>query len=169
MGSMTTQEPPRSSAWGGMYTRTGCLKSRRLSTMKAPNFSIWSYMSGRQKRLSGRAPRALQEGWWHSTATWVHWVPFMPLEKPLQLAKIISGRCSRLKSRMAWAVLKAESGNQTCPACWIIWKRQRAAVLSLRSAPPGTAVSAQELEGDKARAARSHCLQGESGHAKRPC
>lgn len=66
-------------------------------------------------------------------------VPFMPLEKPRQLAKINSGRCSRLKSRMAWAVLKAESGNQTCPACWIICRRWQEAVLRLvRPVLPGT-------------------------------
>lgn len=47
--------------------------------------------------------------------------PFIPPEKPLQLAKTIKGSPSRLKSLIAWKVLKAESGNQTCPACWIIY------------------------------------------------
>ena len=32
-------------------------------------------------------------------------LPFMPPENPLQLAKIIRGSFSRLKSLMAWAVL----------------------------------------------------------------
>lgn len=32
-------------------------------------------------------------------------LPFMPPENPLQLAKIIRGNFSRLKSLMAWAVL----------------------------------------------------------------
>lgn len=45
----------------------------------------------------------------------------MPPEKPLQLANTIRGRCSRLKSEMAWAVLKAESGNHTWPACCRTW------------------------------------------------
>mmetsp|Transcript_56351 Transcript_56351/g.154847 ORF Transcript_56351/g.154847 Transcript_56351/m.154847 type:complete len:256 (-) Transcript_56351:163-930(-) len=47
--------------------------------------------------------------------------PYMsrvPPEKPRQLAKTMRGRFSALlKSAMAWAVLKAESGYQTCPAC----------------------------------------------------
>lgn len=48
-------------------------------------------------------------------------VPFIPPEKPLQLANTMRGRPSLFRSLMAWAVLKAESGNQTCPACWIIY------------------------------------------------
>lgn len=48
VGSITTQDPPLSSAWGGMYTSTGCLYSLRPSTMQAPNFSTWSYMSGKR-------------------------------------------------------------------------------------------------------------------------
>mmetsp|Transcript_128291 Transcript_128291/g.357090 ORF Transcript_128291/g.357090 Transcript_128291/m.357090 type:complete len:463 (-) Transcript_128291:740-2128(-) len=87
-GSMTTQEPPRSSPPGGMYTKTGCRYSTRASTICAPNFSTSPYMSR------------------------------VPPEKPRQLAKIITGRFSpRLKSRRAVAVLKALSGNHTCPAC----------------------------------------------------
>lgn len=42
--------------------------------------------------------------------------PFMPPEKPLQLAKINSGSSSFPKSWIACAVLYALSGNQTCPA-----------------------------------------------------
>lgn len=95
-----------------------------------------------------RAPRAL--------------VPFMPLEKPLQLAKIISGRCSRLKSRIAWAVLKAESGNQTCPACWIIWKRRQAASLRPVSALPGTLC--RQVSGT--RCVRAGRKQAERKHAR---
>mmetsp|Transcript_32431 Transcript_32431/g.68213 ORF Transcript_32431/g.68213 Transcript_32431/m.68213 type:complete len:237 (+) Transcript_32431:1672-2382(+) len=42
----------------------------------------------------------------------------VPPEKPRQLAKTMSGRFSAwLKSAIACAVLKAESGYQTCPAC----------------------------------------------------
>lgn len=48
-------------------------------------------------------------------------LPFIPPEKPLQFAKTIRGSPSLLKSLIASAVLKAESGNHTCPACWIIW------------------------------------------------
>lgn len=95
-----------------------------------------------------RAPRAL--------------VPFMPLEKPLQLAKIISGRCSRLKSRIAWAVLKAESGNQTCPACWIIWKRRQAASLRPVSALPGTLCR----QVSSTRCVRAGRKQAERKHAR---
>ena len=41
-----------------------------------------------------------------------------PPEKPRQLASTINGKPSPvLKSWMACAVLYAESGNQTCPAC----------------------------------------------------
>lgn len=47
----------------------------------------------------------------------------MPPEKPLQLAKTMRGSPSLFMSLMAWAVLKAESGNHTCPACWMICKR----------------------------------------------
>ena len=58
---------------------------------------------------------------------WVCWVaplepapvPFIPPEKPRQLAKMMSGSSSRPKSLMACAVLYAESGNHTWPACWI--------------------------------------------------
>ena len=46
-------------------------------------------------------------------------IPFMPPEKPLQLANTMRGRPSRFRSLMAWAVLKAESGNHTWPACWM--------------------------------------------------
>ena len=47
--------------------------------------------------------------------------PFMPPENPLQLAKIISGSLSLLKSLIACAVLYEESGNHTWPACWITY------------------------------------------------
>lgn len=47
-------------------------------------------------------------------------IPFIPPEKPLQLENTIRGKPSRFRSLMACAVLKAESGNHTCPACWII-------------------------------------------------
>mmetsp|Transcript_40106 Transcript_40106/g.95123 ORF Transcript_40106/g.95123 Transcript_40106/m.95123 type:complete len:289 (+) Transcript_40106:818-1684(+) len=67
---------------------TGCLYSRRASTILAPNLRISLAMSR------------------------------VPPEKPRQLAKIISGRFSpRLKSAIACAVLNAESGNHTWPAC----------------------------------------------------
>mmetsp|Transcript_29822 Transcript_29822/g.41222 ORF Transcript_29822/g.41222 Transcript_29822/m.41222 type:complete len:206 (-) Transcript_29822:5661-6278(-) len=88
VGSTTTQAPPRSSPPGGMYTKTGWRYSRRESTIMAPNFNTSLYMSR------------------------------VPPENPRQLAKMKSGSCSPLlKSRMAVAVLNAESGNHTWPAC----------------------------------------------------
>mmetsp|Transcript_36878 Transcript_36878/g.91108 ORF Transcript_36878/g.91108 Transcript_36878/m.91108 type:complete len:476 (+) Transcript_36878:152-1579(+) len=84
--SMTTQAPPRSSPPVGMYTKMGCLYSRRASTMYAPYLRISPYMSRR------------------------------PPANPRQLAKMISGSPSRFMSPMACAVLNAESGNHTCPA-----------------------------------------------------
>mmetsp|Transcript_30746 Transcript_30746/g.52577 ORF Transcript_30746/g.52577 Transcript_30746/m.52577 type:complete len:234 (-) Transcript_30746:5345-6046(-) len=87
VGSTTTHAPPRSSPLGGMYTKTGCLYLRRLSTMYAPNLRTSPNMSR------------------------------VPPEKPRQLAKTMRGRFSaELKSATACAVLKAESGYQTCPA-----------------------------------------------------
>lgn len=59
-------------------------------------------------------------------------LPFIPPEKPLQLAKTIRGSPSLLKSLIAWAVLKAESGNHTCPACWIIWWEEKSTVRPLK-------------------------------------
>lgn len=53
----------------------------------------------------------------------IHPVPFIPPEKPLQLANTMRGRRSRLKSQIAWAVLKAESGNHTWPACCRTWRQ----------------------------------------------
>lgn len=50
-----------------------------------------------------------------------YFIPFIPPEKPLQLANTMRGRRSRLKSQMTWAVLKAESGNHTWPACCMTW------------------------------------------------
>mmetsp|Transcript_15342 Transcript_15342/g.33136 ORF Transcript_15342/g.33136 Transcript_15342/m.33136 type:complete len:257 (+) Transcript_15342:678-1448(+) len=88
VGSTTTHAPPRSSPPGGMYTNTGCLYSRSASTIMAPYLSTSLYMSR------------------------------VPPEKPRQLAKMNSGSCSPLlKSLIAVAVLKALSGNHTCPAC----------------------------------------------------
>eukprot|EP00160_Parvularia_atlantis_P017284 Unigene5881_Nuclearia_a/m.17975 Unigene5881_Nuclearia_a/g.17975 ORF Unigene5881_Nuclearia_a/g.17975 Unigene5881_Nuclearia_a/m.17975 type:complete len:301 (+) Unigene5881_Nuclearia_a:796-1698(+) len=67
---------------------SGWRYSRSASTIIAPYLSTWSNMS--------------------------RWPP----ENPRQLAKIISGSSSPwLKSLIACAVLNAESGNQTCPAC----------------------------------------------------
>mmetsp|Transcript_12103 Transcript_12103/g.38687 ORF Transcript_12103/g.38687 Transcript_12103/m.38687 type:complete len:263 (-) Transcript_12103:28-816(-) len=86
VGSTTTHAPPRSSANGGRYTNTGCLYATSASTMLAPNLRTWSNMS--------------------------RWPP----ENPRQLAKMMSGSSSRLKSLMACAVLNAESGNHTWPA-----------------------------------------------------
>ena len=118
--SITTHAPPRSSPSCGMYTNMGWLYSRSASTMYAPNLRISPYMS--------RTPPA----------------------NPLKLANIMSGSSSLFISRILWAVLKAESGNQTystqfsahitpiseeeekrqdlcsfvcvctCPACWMI-------------------------------------------------
>mmetsp|Transcript_14907 Transcript_14907/g.36608 ORF Transcript_14907/g.36608 Transcript_14907/m.36608 type:complete len:258 (+) Transcript_14907:1037-1810(+) len=85
--SMTTQAPPRSSPPCGMYTKMGCVYSRSASTMYAPYLRISPYMSRR------------------------------PPANPRQLAKMMSGRPSRFMSLMACAVLKAESGNHTWPAC----------------------------------------------------
>mmetsp|Transcript_13101 Transcript_13101/g.27698 ORF Transcript_13101/g.27698 Transcript_13101/m.27698 type:complete len:209 (+) Transcript_13101:1076-1702(+) len=94
VGSITTHAPPRSSPLGGMYTKTGCLYSTRASTIMAPNLRISPAMSR------------------------------VPPEKPRQLAKIMSGRFSpRPKSLIACAVLYAESGYQTWPACGRIISR----------------------------------------------
>mmetsp|Transcript_30542 Transcript_30542/g.53706 ORF Transcript_30542/g.53706 Transcript_30542/m.53706 type:complete len:268 (-) Transcript_30542:1971-2774(-) len=93
VGSITTHAPPRSSPFGGMYTKTGMSCSRSASTIMAPNLSTSSYMS--------RVP---------------------PL-KPRQFAKTMTGKRSPLKSRMACAVLKAESGYQTWPACMRTFSR----------------------------------------------
>jgi len=66
---------------------TGCLYSTRASTIMAPYLSTSAYMSR------------------------------VPPENPRQLAKITRGKFSpRLKSRIACAVLWAESGYQTWPA-----------------------------------------------------
>ena len=50
-------------------------------------------------------------------------------ENPRQFAKMSKGNSSRLKSKMARAVLCAESGNQTWPACKnseiILWQNVR--------------------------------------------
>lgn len=40
-------------------------------------------------------------------------IPFIPPEKPRQLARMINGRPSCLKSLIHWAVLKEESGYHT--------------------------------------------------------
>ncbi len=131
VGSMTTHDPPLSSACGGMYTSTGCLYSLSPSTIYAPNFSTWSYMSEDRRALSVSRDH-------HSSLKRIllhflyHW-PFIPPEKPLQLANTMSGSPSLLKSLMACAVLKAESGNHTCPACWMIYqKKHRTLVISLK-------------------------------------
>mmetsp|Transcript_11605 Transcript_11605/g.36759 ORF Transcript_11605/g.36759 Transcript_11605/m.36759 type:complete len:228 (-) Transcript_11605:630-1313(-) len=88
VGSTTTHEPPRSSPCGGMYTKTGASCLRSASTMYAPYLSTSPNMSR------------------------------VPPEKPRQLAKMKTGsRSPWLKSERACAVLKAESGNHTCPAC----------------------------------------------------
>lgn len=84
---MLTQEPPRSSPNGGMYTKIGCSYLTSASTIMEPYLSTSLYMS--------------------------RWPP----EKPRQLARIMSGSCSPwLKSLIACAVLNAEFGYQTPPA-----------------------------------------------------
>mmetsp|Transcript_6409 Transcript_6409/g.27247 ORF Transcript_6409/g.27247 Transcript_6409/m.27247 type:complete len:212 (+) Transcript_6409:1047-1682(+) len=85
--STTTQAPPRNSPPGGMYTKTGCLYSLKASTISEPNLSTSSNIS------------------------------LIPPENPRQLATMNNGRPSRFISRIAWAVLCEESGNQTWPAC----------------------------------------------------
>ena len=45
VGSITTQDPPRNSPPGGMYTKTGLLYSTSASTICAPNFKTSWYMS----------------------------------------------------------------------------------------------------------------------------
>ena len=91
VGSTTTQAPPRSSAFGGMYTNTGMSYFVSSSTIFAPNLRTSSYMS------------------------------LVPPLKPRQFARIMSGSFSpRPKSAIACAVLWAESGYQTWPACGLI-------------------------------------------------
>lgn len=127
VGSITTHEPPLSSACGGMYTNTGWRKPRRASTMYAPNFSIWSYISERKMdKKHFLINLSIKKYLWDkSLSNAKDFLPFIPPEKPLQFANTMSGRRSRLKSLMAWAVLKAESGNHTWPACWRTWHFKR--------------------------------------------
>mmetsp|Transcript_14912 Transcript_14912/g.40017 ORF Transcript_14912/g.40017 Transcript_14912/m.40017 type:complete len:200 (+) Transcript_14912:878-1477(+) len=87
--SRTTHAPPRSSPSGGIYTNTGLLYSRNASTIRLPNL-----------RTSSNISR-------------------IPPEKPRQFAKMNSGRFSLSRSLMVCAVLCAESGYHTCPACML--------------------------------------------------
>mmetsp|Transcript_34950 Transcript_34950/g.103537 ORF Transcript_34950/g.103537 Transcript_34950/m.103537 type:complete len:535 (-) Transcript_34950:1290-2894(-) len=88
--STTTQAPPLSSEFAGRYTNTGCLYVRSCSTIWLPACSTPSNRS--------RCP---------------------PL-KPRQFASTKRGRRSRPNSSIASAVLEAESGNHTCPACGML-------------------------------------------------